>query len=160
MSSEEFKRILHGGSAIYIILQIYSPANLIKLFTSLAPNYVHPAIRGSSINRPASLNRVQPTQCHFSLQNGPTDADKELLRLTSEDFTPSPLQSDISYCPGVLLTFEEHREEKGNFITGSTQSGDNGLAVSKWCFQGKLPVVVISRAELALLTVSLKDKCR
>lgn len=70
VTSEEFKRILHGGSAIYIILQIYSPANLIKLFTSLAPNYVQPAIRGPSINRPSSLNRVEPPNVTFPFRTG------------------------------------------------------------------------------------------
>lgn len=41
------------------------PCNLIKLFTSLAPNYVDPAIHRLSINQPVSLNRIEPTNVTF-----------------------------------------------------------------------------------------------
>lgn len=89
------------------------PCNLIKLFTSLAPNYVDPAIHSLSITSLRALIVSNQPMSLFPLE-WPTDtANKALLRLTHKDFRQTtyfpPLSTlfGISYCPGILCTFEE-----------------------------------------------------
>lgn len=51
---------LHNPSDIF-------PCNLIKLFTSLAPNHVDPSIHSPSITvpPPSPLNHIEPHRCRF-----------------------------------------------------------------------------------------------
>lgn len=90
------------------------PCNLIKLFTSLAPNYVDHAIRSLSITSLCALIVSKQPMSLFPLE-WPTDAaNKARLCLTHKDFrqttptTPSlSTLFGISHCPGILFTFEE-----------------------------------------------------
>lgn len=89
------------------------PCNLIKLFTSLAPNYVDPAIHSLSINQPVSLNRIEPTNVTspFRMANRRSKqrmvvSDTQRFQ-TNNIFPPLSTLFGISYCPGILFTFEE-----------------------------------------------------
>lgn len=89
------------------------PCNLIKLFTSLAPNYVDHAIHSLSITSLCVLIISKQPMSLFPLE-WPTDtANKAWLCLTHKDFRQTtsfpPLSTlfGVSYCPGILFTCEE-----------------------------------------------------
>lgn len=97
------------------------PCNLIKLFTSLAPNYVDPAIHSLSINQPVSLNRIEPTNVTFPFWMANRHSKQRMVVSDTQRFQTNifpPLLSTlfaIFYCPGILFTFEEQstlRERK------------------------------------------------
>lgn len=89
------------------------PCNLIRLFTSLAPNYVDPAIHSLSINQPVSLNRIEPTNVTFPFRMADRRGKQRMVVSdtqrfqTNNIFPPLSTLFGISYCPGILLSFEE-----------------------------------------------------
>lgn len=107
-NSARGQRHLHNPPDIF-------PSNLIKLFTSLTPNYVDPAIQHSlSINQPLSLNRIEPTNVPFPFRMADrcrtqraVASDTQRFQ-TNNIFPPLSTLFGISYCPGILFTFEEH----------------------------------------------------
>lgn len=122
------------------------PCNLIKLFTSLAPNYVDPTIHSPSIS---SLWAVIVSNQPMSLvpSDWPADAaNKAWLCLTHKDFKQTILPTPPPPCPLclaflIVLGFYLHLKNRAdqeweNFITGSTQSQYNGTMRSNNAFKG------------------------
>lgn len=143
------------------------PCSLIKLFTSLAPNYFKLCNTQSVHYHPLRLNLVETPNVTFPFRmanrrNKQSMAASDDQRFqTNHIFPPLSTLSDISYCLGILATFEEQsslRERKCyHWKNTILRQWD---IMFKWSFQGKLVVVVISRALLQLLRITLKDNCR
>lgn len=100
------------------------PCNLIKLFTSLAPNYLDPAIHSLSINQPVSLNRIEPTNVTFPFRTT-NRCDKQRLVMsdtqrfqTNNNPPPKPCPLCLAFLIvlgfSVLLKNRAH-SEKENF---------------------------------------------
>lgn len=108
------------------------PCNLIKLFTSLAPNYVDPAIHSLSINQPASLNRIEPTNVTFPFRTANRCSKQRMVVSDTQRFQTNNISPPPPTCPlclaflivlgFCLLLKKRAHQEKENFITGSTQS--------------------------------------
>lgn len=73
------------------------PCNLIKLFTSLAPNYADPRYTAFPLPSPLCLYRIEPTNVTFPFRLGSTQAaNKAGARLTSKDFKQT---ASVPSCP-------------------------------------------------------------
>lgn len=81
------------------------PCNLIKLFTSLAPNYVDPAIHSLSITSLRALIVSNQPMSLFPLEWPADTANKAWLCLTHKDFrqTTSPPPSTCPLCLAFLI---------------------------------------------------------
>lgn len=109
------------------------PCNLIKLFTSLALNYLNYAKCPPSITSLYVL--IVPKQPMSLIPSEwPTDAtNKEWLRLTHKDFKQIISFPTCPLCLAFPIVLGFHQllkkrvhEEKENVIAGRTQSEDNG----------------------------------